>query len=73
MAPVTRYSRGSPNGTAEEPVAIGLASNGDVLEVIAAPDGATWSIILTSPGGLTCMLAVGDNWTPINRKAGEAA
>ncbi len=48
----------------EEPVAIGLANNGGVLEVLSS-DGGSWTIILTMPNGVSCMLATGQSWEAI--------
>ena len=58
---------------AEAPVAIGLANNGGVLEVLSS-DGGSWTIILTMPNGVSCMLATGQSWesvTPVNRARGS--
>jgi hypothetical protein len=46
----------------EVPVAIGLANNGRLVEVLASEDGATWTILVTTPGGPTCMVSAGENW-----------
>ena len=46
----------------ETPAAIGLASNGSLIEVFATADGATWSIVMTSPQGVACVVAVGEDW-----------
>ena len=45
----------------EAPVSIGLASNGSVIEVLAAPSGS-FTIILTQPNGVSCVMAAGENW-----------
>ncbi len=47
---------------AEQPVAVGVEANGGVIEVLEAPDGSTWTIILTYPKGPTCLMASGDSW-----------
>ena len=40
-----------------------MASNGDVLEVLAASeDGISWTIIVTMPKGMSCLLAAGKNF-----------
>ena len=44
----------------EAPVSIGLASNGSVIEVLASPSGS-FTIILTQPNGLACVMAAGEN------------
>ena len=53
---------------AELPVAIGMASNGGVLEVLATgTDNSSFTIIVTMPNGLACMLAAGQNFEMIDR------
>lgn len=54
----------------ENPVAMGLAANGSMLEVLASNDG-TWTILITSPNGTSCVVAVGDNWEAL--RVNEAA
>lgn len=46
----------------EAPVAVGLANNGGLLEVLTAGDGATWTIIITMPNGVSCLVAAGEDW-----------
>jgi hypothetical protein len=48
----------------EVPVAIGVA-NGKLVELLTAKDGITWTIILTSPRGVSCLIASGDGWRPL--------
>ena len=50
------------NKYSEAPVALGLASNGGVIEVLTSNSGNTWTIIITMPSGISCMLAAGKNW-----------
>ncbi len=50
---------------AESPTAIGLVSNGSVLEVLSSENGS-WTIIITQPNGTTCMVASGESWETIN-------
>lgn len=45
----------------EEPVSLGVTSTGSLLEVLASPEG-TWTIIVTIPGGPTCLVSSGDGW-----------
>jgi hypothetical protein len=47
---------------AEAPVAMGVANNGGVLEILSSGAGKSWTIILTMPNGMTCMIAAGDSW-----------
>ena len=47
---------------AEVPVAIGLQSNGSVLEVFASSKSGTWTILVTVPGGVSCAIMDGEAW-----------
>ena len=53
----------------EEPVAVGLANNGGLLEVLTADDGTTWTIIITMPNGMSCLVAAGEAWQDHQRTA----
>ncbi len=53
----------------EVPVALGVTHNGGLIEVFAAPNGKTWSIIVTSPQGMSCLVAAGSGWPPIDLAA----
>ncbi len=50
--------------------AIGLASNGAMLEIYASPSG-TWTVLMTYPNGKTCLMAVGDAWKPMSGTLGQ--
>ena len=58
------------DGYSEKPVAMGLDAQGRVLEVLAAPSG-TWTMLVSTPGGLTCLIASGVAWEELQTKAGE--
>lgn len=45
----------------ESPQAIGLTDGGLMLEVFVSSDGG-WTILLTNPEGLACVLAFGEAW-----------
>ena len=45
----------------ETPVALGLVSDGNVLEILASKVG-TWTIIVTRPTGTSCVVATGQAW-----------
>lgn len=38
---------------------MGLAANNQMVEVFAAPDTGTWTITVTRPDGITCLVASG--------------
>jgi len=50
--------------------AMALTSVGTLLEVLTADDGATWTIIVSRPDGLSCVVAAGQNW---QEKSDQAA
>ena len=39
---------------------IGMARQGTVMEVFASDDTGTWTITVTLPNGLTCLVAAGE-------------
>ncbi len=53
----------------EAPVAIGVGNNGGLVEVLSTGDGNTWSIIITSPQGMSCLVAAGEGWRLIEQIA----
>ena len=46
----------------EVPAARGTTNLGGLLEVLATPDGATWTILITGSNGVACMAATGQGW-----------
>lgn len=40
---------------------LGLAGNGGLVELFVSEEGG-WSVLVTRPDGMTCMIAAGDNW-----------
>lgn len=51
----------------ELPISMGLAANGSVVEVTRSDKG-TWSILLTNPTGVTCLMAAGEHWEILKQK-----
>ena len=52
----------------EVPVAIGVTGGdggGALIGLLTAKDGMTWTIILTTPKGLSCLIASGEGWRPL--------
>ena len=45
----------------EAPVSMGLTPDGGVLEVFASKEGS-WSMVVTQPSGISCLIAVGQSW-----------
>jgi len=46
---------------AELPVSAGLDNAGRMIEVFASNEGS-WTILMTMPTGVSCLLATGENW-----------
>ncbi len=60
-------------GYGEQPVALGLASTGNVVELLIS-SGGSWTILITNPNGIACIAAVGEDWEHLVRKpAGESS
>lgn len=47
---------------AEALSAVGITSNGGVVELLTSADGKTWTLIFTYPGGPSCLVAAGEGW-----------
>ncbi|NJO32079.1 MAG: hypothetical protein HC869_02060 [Rhodospirillales bacterium] len=45
----------------EEQTALGLTAKGNLIEVFVSPSGS-WTIIQTSPQGMSCIMAAGSRW-----------
>ncbi len=46
----------------EKPIAAGLDNAGKLLEIFATVDRATWTMIMTTPEGTSCVIAAGEQW-----------
>lgn len=49
---------------------MGLGQNNAVVEVFASADTGTWTIVVTMPSGMTCLVASGESW---EAQAGDVA
>jgi hypothetical protein len=52
----------------EAPVGFGLASNGAVVELLTSTSGS-WTLLVTTPRGPTCLMGMGEAWQTVIRKA----
>lgn len=50
----------------------GLQQGAAVVEVYASGDTGSWTILLSTPNGLACLLAAGQNWAPTPEEAAAA-
>jgi len=46
----------------EEPASAALTNDGHLLEVLKSNNDSTWSILLTAPNGVSCLVAAGESW-----------
>lgn len=49
----------------EAPKELGLANNGNVVELLTTRDGKTWTMLMTRPDGTACVIAAGEAWDEI--------
>lgn len=63
-APRAEIVKGLADGYGERPVNAGLANAGNVIEIFASEGGATWTLTVTTPQGVTCVLTAGEAWQP---------
>lgn len=52
----------------EAPVARGLTQDGRMVQVLSTGDGKTWTLIVSKPGGETCVLMAGEGWRSATHK-----
>lgn len=46
----------------EIPRALGVTSDGSILELFSGPDGQTWTLVVTLPNGMSRVIASGESW-----------
>lgn len=51
---------------------IGMASKGRVVEVFASLETGTWTITVTLPNGITCLIASGNTYESLNEPVAPA-
>jgi hypothetical protein len=55
--------------------AVGLNRSNAVVEVFASAETGTWTILVTTPNGVSCLIASGELWesqTPLRRPEQDA-
>lgn len=53
------------NGYQEFNSAMGMSTNGGLVELYTSDNG-TWTLMLTQPDGVSCLIAAGENWESFN-------
>lgn len=51
---------------------IGMTSGNRVVEMYASPDTGTWTITMTLPTGITCIIGAGQAWERLDEEATPA-
>ena len=49
----------------EDTAAVALDAGGGWVQILANPKTGTWSLLVTRPDGLTCLVMSGEAWEPI--------
>ncbi len=55
----------------EQLTAVKMIDNYGLVEVLRSPSKGTWTIILTKPSGISCMLAAGQGLGPFRGESGS--
>lgn len=50
------------NAYGESSKALGIAGRVNIVEVFNSGDGGTWTVLVTTPEGKSCILAAGSDW-----------
>ena len=53
------------NGHGEMPAGRGVMPNGQLVEIFVNRDSADWTLMFTTPKGVSCMIVKGDSWREI--------
>jgi hypothetical protein len=64
-APHDTVATSLATGFGEARHSMGLAQDNTVMELYAAPDTGTWTLTVTMPGGMTCLVAAGKNFETV--------
>lgn len=58
----------------ESRVAAGLEVSGRLVQLYTSADSASWTMVITTPAGESCVIAVGEHWQELKLPAaGEPA
>jgi len=53
------------SGYQESTSGLGLSATGGLVELYTSEKG-TWTLMLTQPNGVSCLIAAGDNWENVD-------
>lgn len=54
-------------GYKESNTGLGLSASGGVVELYTSEKG-TWTLMLTQPNGVSCLIAAGDHWEHVDNQ-----
>lgn len=54
----------------ETPTAVGIRNDGRIVELLVSEDGATWTLLMSQPNGISCGAFTGTTWMQIPPKPG---
>lgn len=57
----------------EAPAVIALDAAGRMVRVLVNPETGTWSMLVTGPGGPTCLISHGSDWDSVEPVADPGA
>ncbi len=69
--PHDEFRVGLHRNFAESPVAIAIASNGALIELYAKRDRSSWTLMMTRPAGISCVLVAGEEWNDLRKPEEE--
>ncbi len=69
----TVLQKGLKKRYSEVPISMGLTNTGGVIELLTKADGSSWTITITMPNGITCIVAAGEAWVTVSALRGEAS
>lgn len=52
----------------ETPIAAGVTNTGGLVEVLTDGKGGSWTIIVTTPQGMSCLVAAGEGWRKLEQE-----
>ncbi len=54
----------------ERPAGVGVTPGGALLQLLIRPDFRSWTVLLTRPDGVSCLLAAGRDWQGLTERPG---
>ena len=69
-APRAEILRALADAYKETPVVLAIGGSGRILEIIASPNGETWTAITTGTDGVSCVVMTGEQLTILGRGRG---